>query len=95
MRQHPDGGYSWKFDPLNRIRPPFDLPRAEIELLWSAISCPTLLCYGVDSWSSNPALDGRARHFRTARVSLYENAAHWLQHDQFERFVQEISEFLR
>jgi pimeloyl-ACP methyl ester carboxylesterase len=95
LRQHPDGGYSWKYDPLNRTRPPFDITLAELEQLWSEITCPTLLCYGTDSWASNPAVDGRARHFRNARVSLYQNAAHWLHHDQFERFVQELAEFLR
>jgi pimeloyl-ACP methyl ester carboxylesterase len=95
LREHSDGGYSWKYDPLARARPPFDMPQADLEQLWSAIGCPTLLCYGADSWASNPAKDGRARHFRHARVSLYEDAAHWLHHDQFERFVLEVSEFLR
>jgi pimeloyl-ACP methyl ester carboxylesterase len=97
LRQHADavGGYSWKYDPLARARPPFDLPQAEIERLWSEITCPTLMCYGAESWASNPAVDGRAAHFRHGQVSLYEGAAHWVHHDQFERFVREVGDFLR
>jgi pimeloyl-ACP methyl ester carboxylesterase len=74
--------------------PPIDLSQAEIAQLWSAITCPTLLCYGANSWASNPAADGRAAYFANARVSLYQDAGHWLHHDQFERFMQELSAFL-
>ena len=94
LKRLDDGAFVWKFDPMIRIWPPLDLPRADIEALWSAIACPTLLVYGADSWASNPLKDGRAAHFRNARVSLYEKAGHWVHHDQFERFVAEVSSFL-
>ena len=94
VSQNEDGTYTWKFDPYMRIFPPFDLPQAEIEHIWQAITCPTLLLYGKDSWASDPVADGRAKHFRNARVETYENAAHWLHHDQFDRFIKELNAFL-
>lgn len=94
VSQNEDGTYTWKFDPYMRIFPPFDLPQAEIEHIWQSITCQTLLLYGKDSWASNPVTDGRAKHFRAARVETYENAAHWLHHDQFDRFIAELKAFL-
>jgi pimeloyl-ACP methyl ester carboxylesterase len=94
VSQNEDGTYTWKFDPYMRIFPPFDLPQSDIELIWQSITCPTLLLYGKDSWASNPVEDGRAKHFRNARVEVYENAAHWLHHDQFDRFIAELKAFL-
>ena len=87
-------GWRWKFDPLLNNWPPFDIPQTEIEALWAAIACPTLLLYGANSWASNPAGDGRATHFRNAEVRLYEDAGHWLHHDQFDRFVADVRAFL-
>jgi len=94
VSQNEDGTYTWKFDPYMRIFPPFDLPQAEIEHIWQSITCPTLLLYGKDSWASDPVTDGRAKHFRNVRVETYENAAHWLHHDQFDRFIAELKTFL-
>jgi pimeloyl-ACP methyl ester carboxylesterase len=94
LGRNADGSYSWKFDDYVRSMPPVDLSQAETVQLWSAITCPTLLCYGANSWASNPATDGRAAYFGNARVSLYPDAGHWLHHDQFERFMQELSAFL-
>src|SRR3546814_8770035 len=48
----------------------------------------SLLLYGADSWASNPEKDGRLAHFGTARVIEFENAGHWLHHDQFDRFMR-------
>jgi pimeloyl-ACP methyl ester carboxylesterase len=94
VSQNEDGTYSWKFDPYMRVFPPFDLPQPETESLWSAITCPTLLMYGADSWASNPEKDGRAKAFKNARVVMFEKAGHWLHHDQFDRFVGELKAFL-
>ncbi len=94
ISQNEDGTYSWKFDNAFRVFPPFDLPQADIHALWSRITCPTLLMYGTDSWASNPEEDGRLQYFRNARVIEYENAGHWLHHDQFDRFVADLRAFL-
>lgn len=94
VTRNEDGSYSWKFDNYVRSWPPYDMAQSDIELLWSRISCPTLLVYGQASWASNPQEDGRIRHFQSARVALIEAAGHWVQHDQLDRFHQLLQEFL-
>lgn len=94
VSQNEDGTYSWKFDNYFRVFSPFDIPVAEVEALWGAITCPLLLMYGKDSWASNPLDDGRIRHFRDARVISYENAGHWLHHDRFGQFMADLRAFL-
>jgi pimeloyl-ACP methyl ester carboxylesterase len=94
VNQNEDGTYSWKFDNYVRARPPIDLPQGEIEQLWAAITCPTLLIYGKESWASNPLIDGRARHFRNARVELVDGAGHWVHHDKLERFLELVEGFI-
>ncbi|MGJ3628140.1 alpha/beta fold hydrolase [Sphingomonas sp. MMS24-JH45] len=93
MHRNEDGTWSWKFDNHPNVWPIFDLPQAKLEQLWQAIDCPTLL-YGADSWASNPQKDGRIAHFRHARVTEYENAGHWLHHDQFDHFMGDLAAFL-
>src|SRR3546814_18195878 len=70
------------------------MPHGDIAALWGAITCPTLLLYGANSWASNPERDGRLEHFSTAKVIEFENAGHWLHHDQFDRFMSTLDEFL-
>ena len=94
VNRNEDGSWSWKFDNHLNVWPFEDTPRSDIETLWEAITCPTLLLYGADSWASNPEKDGRLKHFRNARVVEFENAGHWLHHDQFERFMTELHAFL-
>ncbi len=94
INQNEDGTYSWKFDNYFRVFTPFDMPQADVETLWSSITCPTLLLYGANSGASNPAEDGRINHFRHAEVKVYDDAGHWLHHDQFERFMADLGAFL-
>ena len=94
ISQNEDGSYSWKFDPYMRVFPPYDLAQSDAEALWAAITCPTLLMYGEDSWASNPEKDGRAKHFNTARVVSFRGAGHWVHHDQFKAFMAELRAFL-
>ena len=88
-----DGTFSWKFDPhLNNW--PVETGYEELKAVWEAITCPTLLLYGANSWASNPETDGRIRYFSTASVIEFENAGHWLHHDQFDRFIATLRAFL-
>ena len=91
-----DGSTTWsfKFDPGLGVFPPVDLTVSDIEALWANVACPVLLVYGRQSWASNPAEDGRARHFRDARVVLVENAGHWVHHNRTDFFVRTVAEFL-
>lgn len=94
ISRNEDNSWSWKFDNHLNVWPPFDMPQVELHALWSAITCPTLLLYGANSWASNPQRDGRIQHFNTAQVMEFEDAGHWLHHDQFERFISVLDEFL-
>jgi pimeloyl-ACP methyl ester carboxylesterase len=94
VSQNEDGTYSWKFDNYVRGWSPVDLPLDELHRLWGNIACPTLLVNGAESWASNPETDGRAAHFRHARVKVFERAGHWVQHDRLEAFLAEVRAFL-
>jgi pimeloyl-ACP methyl ester carboxylesterase len=94
VNQNEDGTYSWKFDNYIRSWPPYEMTTEEVEQLWAAITCPALLVYGKESWASNPETDGRLRHFRDARVALFEGAGHWVHHDRLEEFLAEVRGFL-
>jgi pimeloyl-ACP methyl ester carboxylesterase len=94
LRQNREGGFSWKFDPRVRAVSPADLATKDIHILWSRISCPTLLAYGRESWASNPAEDGRLAHFRNARLVMFDDAGHWVHHDRLDRFLEEAEAFL-
>jgi len=94
VNQNEDGTYSWKFDNYVRAWPPYDMPGRDIQLLWSRIACPTLLLYGEESWSGNPAEDGRAKSFRHATVVGIDGAGHWLHHDRLDDFLRIVRGFL-
>jgi pimeloyl-ACP methyl ester carboxylesterase len=94
ISRNEDGTWSWKFDNYLNIWAMFDMPREDLAALWGAISCPMLLLYGEKSWASNPQKDGRIENFPTAKVVEYENAGHWLHHDQFDRFMADVKGFL-
>jgi pimeloyl-ACP methyl ester carboxylesterase len=89
-----DGTWSWKFDNYLFAWPPAELPETEYQKLWQAIECPVLLLFGTESFSTDPAEDGRLQWFRNARLEMYENAGHWLHHDQFDRFMADVTAFL-
>jgi pimeloyl-ACP methyl ester carboxylesterase len=94
VNQNEDGTYTWKFDPYVRLWPPYDMTREQIAALWNAITCPTLLVYGTESWATNPAADGRLAHFRNARVLAVKQAGHWVHHDQLDLFLARVRAFL-
>ena len=94
INRNEDGTWSWKFDNHLNVWTVSDSPETTVQDLWGAITCPTLLLYGANSWASNPERDGRLVHFKHARVVEFENAGHWLHHDQFDRFMAELRAFL-
>jgi pimeloyl-ACP methyl ester carboxylesterase len=88
-----DGGYSWKFDPRAGLIAPEDTLAAATRF-GEEIQTPTLLYWASGSWTSNPELDGRGEHFPNHRTIVYDDAGHWLHHDQFTRFLQSAGDFL-
>jgi pimeloyl-ACP methyl ester carboxylesterase len=95
VAQNEDGTYSWKFDNYVRSWSPVDLTPEQTWELWSAITCPTLLVNGKESWASDPVADGRIAQFRNARAVAFEGAGHWVHHDRLEAFLAEVRAFLK
>jgi pimeloyl-ACP methyl ester carboxylesterase len=94
VSRNEDGTWSWKFDNYLNVWGAVDLPDGEVEKLWEAITCPMLLFYGTESFAVSPLKDGRIAHLGTARVVEYEQAGHWLHHDQFDRFMADLKAFI-
>lgn len=94
VRRNEDGSYSWKFDNYVRNFWPIDLTPEQRIAMWERVTCPMLLMNGTESWFPDPEGDERLRHFRNARISVFEDAGHWLHHDQLDRFVAETRAFL-
>jgi pimeloyl-ACP methyl ester carboxylesterase len=88
------GGLVWKYDPLVRETALVTAIGPQPTEFWQRIECPVLLVYGMDSWATSPARDGRASHFRDARVVEVECAGHNVHHHQPARFVDLLRGFL-
>jgi len=89
-----DGTWSWKYDPMLGAWNPSDPGYSDVCEAWAAITCPILMLWGKESPFSSPDEDGRIVHFQNARLKVYENAGHWLHHDQFDRFLADVRAFL-
>jgi len=86
--QNEDGTYSWKFDNYVRMGGgPGGLSLEDQRRIWSGITAPVLLVRGTESWASDPAADGRIKHFKNARLANIEKAGHWSHHDQLDVFM--------
>ncbi|MBV8525353.1 MAG: alpha/beta hydrolase [Acetobacteraceae bacterium] len=94
VNQNEDGTYSWKFDNYVRVRPPYDIPQADIAALWSNITCPVMLVYGKESWALHPDEAGVTKHFKDVRVASFDHAGHWVHHDQLPLFLALMRDFL-
>ena len=94
VNQNEDGTFSWKFDNLVRVFLPYDMPQADIEVLWRNISSPSLMVYGKESWASDPRTDGRAQFFKDATFVQIAGAGHWVHHDQLQTFMTLVEPFV-
>jgi pimeloyl-ACP methyl ester carboxylesterase len=93
-RKNDDGTLSWKFDNYVRLHSPYEFNIAEAREIWNQIRCPVLLIRGSESWASDPESDGKASAFHDVRTELIKDAGHWVHHDQLERFMQIVQDFL-
>ena len=89
-----DGSVRWAYDPAAMGRSPSDIPYDDFKALLAAINCPVWLAYGEKSWASNPEKDGRAAFLKTATVTEFAGAGHWLHHDSFDAFTARLLSFL-
>lgn len=92
VRRHADG-YGWKYDPLIGTFLPEDFA-VDLASYWKDVTAPTLICWGSESWTTNPATDGRSAYFRDHQNVTFEKAGHWLHHDQLDLFLAALRVFL-
>ena len=93
-RRNEDGTLSWKFDNYVRIRSPYEFNLEDASNIWAQIRSPVLLVKGAESWAADPDKDGRASDIRDHRTVTIQSAGHWVHHDQLERFMDEVLDFL-
>ena len=96
LKQNEDGTYNWKFDTYTygRLMLPGSFGGEDREKLWEQITCPTLLVHGADSWATDPEETGDLKYFNNAKRVMFEDAGHWVHHDQLEGVVKLVGEFL-
>lgn len=91
--QKKDEQYYWKYDSRTGAFSADDFA-IHLSEYWQEITAPTLLCWGPESWNTNPDEDGNATFFSDAQTITFNNAGHWLHHDQLEDFVKEVKKIL-
>jgi pimeloyl-ACP methyl ester carboxylesterase len=94
VNQNEDGSYTWKFDNYFRVMSPHGITVSETHELWSKITCPILHMRGLDSWLTDPRADERAACFGNARYVEFEDAGHWVHHDQLDGVLSAVRGFL-
>ncbi|WP_232787459.1 alpha/beta fold hydrolase [Spongiibacter nanhainus] len=94
ISQNEDGTYSWKFDNYCRQMSPMDIGEEALRELIEEVECPTLIFWGNESEFESPVKNGRFEHFKDAQIIHYDNAGHWLHHDQTERFLEDLRAFI-
>ncbi|MES1258217.1 MAG: alpha/beta hydrolase [Acidobacteriota bacterium] len=90
-----DASLTWKFDNYLRALAPYGHEIGEAAEIFSEITCPALLFWGLESFAPLPQGDPRFEAIRNRRLITVPNAGHWLHHDQRELFVRETAAFLK
>ncbi len=93
-KRNEDGTLSWKFDNYVRIRSPYEFNVEDAKDIWARIAVQTLLIKGAESWALDPDKSGRADVIGDHKTVIIEKAGHWVHHDQLERFMEVLEEFL-
>lgn len=88
------GGFTWKFDHRTRTRPPLDSDGRDFDQMLSAVECPVHLFYGGRSFVPPPQ-PSRVQRLRQVSMTRYENAGHWLHHQELDRFCRDTAAFLK
>jgi pimeloyl-ACP methyl ester carboxylesterase len=94
VKRNADGSYSWKFDQYQQARAPYRLSPDDHIVLWSRITCPTLLLRGDESFLPDPGTAGVLEHFREGQLVTIAGAGHWLHHDKLDEVLGVLRPFL-
>jgi esterase len=94
---HPDGGLTWRYDPI--LRSP-NVPRlvpspAEQWEMLPKLACPTLLIHGVESWVlTRDTAEQMARVIPNCRLAEVPRAGHTVHLDNPTGFLAALRSFL-
>ena len=91
--QNEDGSYSWKFDNYTHVMAPFDITIEQSRELWGRIEAPVLLVSGKESWFGQIKRPDPTKVFQNARHVTVDDAGHWVQHDQLDKFLTLTKDF--
>jgi len=95
VRRREDGTYIWKFDNYTRLSPAPEYDMAQTEAAWRQVKTPVLFLGGVESWSLRfPGREVMADWVPGAQKHVFEEAGHWVHHDQLQPFLQVVRAFL-
>jgi pimeloyl-ACP methyl ester carboxylesterase len=94
VKLNADDSYSWKFDQYQQARAPYRLSPDDHIVLWSRITCATLLLRGSESFLPDQGTAGVLEHFRQAHLVTIAGAGHWLHHDKLEEVLKVLRPFL-
>ena len=89
-----DGSLLWKFDNYARAISPYGHNLEDAVELFSQITCPALVFWGLESFLPVPESDARFQAIRNRRLIPVANAGHWVHHDQLALFLKETTAFL-
>ena len=95
VRRREDGSYVWKFDNFARISPAPEWTQPETAQIWANITAPTVHVGGSESWGKRFP-DNRhelAYAVPNSRIVIFDDAGHWVHHDQLDGFVKLIRDF--
>lgn len=95
VNQNEDGTYSWKYD--NYLRSMDDSPElleSEVIDIRKRIKCPILLLQGEDSPFYMEEDNKYITSLPDCEVLNFKDAGHWLHHDQLDRFLKVVGDFL-
>lgn len=87
-----EDGYVWKHDAaMDYTTVQASPPEKNLQLI-RAVTAPTILFYGGASFLGpfDPD-DQRFGEFRSSKVYFYEDAGHWLHHEELERFLGDLN----
>lgn len=86
-----EGGYVWKYDWWVNGRTSMEIRRDELPRFWSAIECPTLLLFALETRVTQRTEAGD--FIAGSRTAFIEDAGHWLHHDQLEATLAQVQPF--
>ena len=89
-----DGGLVWKFDNYVRLPNAYEWSIEDAKQIWAGVTAPSVVVGGAESWwMRTPHREELAASIPHSRSVIFENAGHWVHHDQFDGFVALIRDF--